>query len=82
MVAPQESALSRWPLQRPRLYFDCGLKDDLLESNRRLDGYLTFLGYPHTYQEWPGYHTWPYWDRAFRTLLPTVAQELGAARRE
>jgi putative tributyrin esterase len=77
-----EQALSRSHLLRPRLYFDCGLQDALLEANRRFDGHLTFLGYPHIYRELPGHHTWPYWDRAFRTLLPTFAQELGAMRKD
>ena len=74
-----EQALCRLPTERPRLHLDCGLQDELLETNRRLDGHLTFVGYPHTYEEMPGHHTWPYWNRAFRKMLPMVAAEIGAA---
>jgi putative tributyrin esterase len=73
-----EQALCRLPTERPRLHLDCGLNDPLLGVNRRFADHLTFLGYPHTYREQPGFHTWPYWDRAFRTIFPTVAHALGA----
>jgi putative tributyrin esterase len=72
-----EDALSRWPTERPRLYFDCGTEDELLGINRRLHEHLNFIGYQHQYTEMPGYHTWPYWDRAIRTALPTIAATLG-----
>jgi S-formylglutathione hydrolase FrmB len=29
----------------------------------------------------PGYHTWPYWDRAIKTALPDIAAHLGADQR-
>lgn len=75
-----EDALSRWPADRPRLAFDCGTEDSLIEVNRQLRDHLAFIGYPHVYREMPGYHTWPYWDRAFRTALPMVAAWLGAEK--
>jgi putative tributyrin esterase len=77
-----EQSLCRFPTERPRLHFDCGLSDGLLEANRRFSDHLNFLGYSHTYLEMPGHHTWPYWDRAFRTILPTIAKELGLSRAE
>ena len=46
----------------PRLRFDCGLDDDLLESNRDLHRALRARGIVHTYEEFPGGHTWPYWE--------------------
>ncbi|HNQ35743.1 MAG TPA: alpha/beta hydrolase family protein, partial [bacterium] len=49
--------------QIPALYFDCGLDDPLLEDNRRFASRLKELGLPHTYREYPGAHTWEYWDR-------------------
>ncbi len=72
-----EQAMSRWPTERPRLYLDCGLDDGLLEANRRFHDHLNFIGYHHTYLEMPGHHTWPYWNRALRTVLPAVAEALG-----
>jgi len=77
-----EQAMCRFPTERPRLYLDCGLNDELLEANRRFHDHLTFIGYRHTYQEMPGYHTWPYWNRAIRTVLPEVAAALGADTKE
>lgn len=71
-----EQALSRWPLARPRLYLDCGLSDEHLAGNRRFHGHLDFLGYHHVYREMPGHHTWPYWNRALRSLLPEIARIL------
>jgi S-formylglutathione hydrolase FrmB len=74
-----EQAMSRWPTERPRLYLDCGESDELIAANRRFHGHLTFIGYLHTYREMPGYHTWPYWNRAFRAALPEITQQLGVS---
>ena len=69
-----ELALCRLPTERPRLSLDCGLQDELvLETNRRFHQHLNFIGYLHTYQETRGYHSWPYWDRAFRAAIQGVA---------
>lgn len=81
VYALAELALCRWPTERPRLMLDCGLSDELLESNRRFKDHLTFIGYPHQYREMEGYHTWPYWDRALKTALPEIAAHLKAGSR-
>ncbi|HZT43455.1 MAG TPA: alpha/beta hydrolase family protein [Chthonomonadaceae bacterium] len=73
-----ELAMCRWPTERPFLHLDCGLFDPLLEGNRRFAAHLNFLGYRHSYREMRGYHTWPYWNRAIRTILPAIARALGA----
>ncbi|HLJ53831.1 MAG TPA: alpha/beta hydrolase family protein [Chthonomonadaceae bacterium] len=72
-----EQALCGPATLRPALVFDCGQSDPLLDDNRRLSDHLNFIGYGHTYREMPGYHTWPYWDRAFRTALPEIARAVG-----
>ena len=46
----------------PRLTFDCGIEDHLLDDNRRFHAYLDARGIPHTYREHAGGHTWDYWD--------------------
>lgn len=79
-IALAELALCRWPAERPYLYLDCGADDFLIETNRRFKDHLNFVGYPHTYHEMPGQHTWPYWDRAFRTVLPALSNRLNAER--
>ena len=45
----------------PPLRFDCGSDDRLIEYNRTLHRELESAGIPHTYEEFPGAHTWEYW---------------------
>ena len=64
--APREQLSSLYWLRKnrhqlPPLHLDCGLGDPLLESNRRLHRVLTQEHIPHSYQEHPGGHEWPYW---------------------
>ncbi len=53
----------------PPLRFDCGTEDPLLEANRALHAALLDRGIPHTYDEFPGGHEWPYWERAIGHTL-------------
>ena len=46
----------------PQLRLDCGTEDFLLEDNRAFDAFLTKKKIPHEYEEFPGAHTWEYWD--------------------
>jgi putative tributyrin esterase len=47
----------------PRLYFDCGVDDYLIQANRDLHAALEQMSVPHAYHEFPGAHEWDYWDR-------------------
>jgi S-formylglutathione hydrolase FrmB len=47
---------------RPALRLDCGTDDFLLSQNREFHEYLQSIRYPHEYEEFPGGHTWSYWD--------------------
>ena len=65
---------SHWPAPKdagtlPRLYFDCGTEDDLLEPNRALHRELEKMAVPHDYREFPGGHDWDYWNRHIRDAL-------------
>lgn len=53
----------------PPIRFDCGLDDTLLLVNRKLHRQMTQLGIPHTYEEFPGAHTWAYWEQHLRDTL-------------
>lgn len=53
----------------PRLRFDCGVDDFLLDSNRALRKHLLAGAVPHEYEEFPGAHTWDYWDRHIQDAL-------------
>lgn len=50
------------PAVLPRLTFDCGHDDHLLEQNRRFHAFLEQRGMAHAYHEHPGGHDWDYWD--------------------
>ena len=55
--------------QRPKLRFDCGVDDFLIEHNRKTHRDLTEMGYAHEYQEFPGTHNWAYWDEHVKEAL-------------
>jgi putative tributyrin esterase len=47
----------------PRIRFDCGVDDYLIEHNRKMHRHLDRLGISHVYEEFPGAHDWDYWDQ-------------------
>lgn len=58
--------------QLPPLRFDCGVDDQLIESNRRLHQALAQRSIPHDYTEFPGGHEWSYWQRHLPDTLRFV----------
>jgi S-formylglutathione hydrolase FrmB len=57
----------------PRIYLSCGTEDAmLLEQNRRLVPYLKGLGFDVVYEEFPGAHVWPVWDRSVAAFIGMV----------
>jgi putative tributyrin esterase len=48
--------------QLPPLRLDCGDQDILRPANRKLTKELAKAGIPHSYEEFPGDHDWPYWE--------------------
>lgn len=57
----------------PYLYFDCGLEDGFLETNREFAEILVAKKIPHQYRQLPGGHNWEYWDRQVREVLRLFA---------
>lgn len=53
----------------PRIRFDCGVDDLLIEGNRALHAAMKADGIPHTYEEFPGGHEWPYWQKHIASTL-------------
>jgi putative tributyrin esterase len=53
----------------PRLRFDCGVDDLLIEGNRRLHEALKTDHIPHLYEEFVGGHEWPYWQQHVASTL-------------
>ena len=57
----------------PYLYFDCGLEDGFLQTNRELAEILIAKKIPHQYRQLPGGHNWGYWDKQVREVLRVYA---------
>ena len=53
----------------PDLRFDCGTEDFLLPGNRAFAQHLVEQKIPHQYEEFPGDHTWDYWDEHIQDAL-------------
>jgi S-formylglutathione hydrolase FrmB len=60
----------------PPLRFDCGVADELIDANRTLHGQLNAAGIPHTYEEFPGGHEWPYWAEHIADTLRFFAAQV------
>ncbi len=59
-----------------RFRFDCGTEDPLLEANRSLHKSLLSAGISHVYEEFPGGHEWPYWEKHLERSLRFFAEAL------
>ncbi|NCO38257.1 MAG: esterase family protein [Armatimonadetes bacterium CG_4_10_14_3_um_filter_66_18] len=57
------------PATLPALRIDCGVDDGLLQHNRDFHALLEQRGLPHEYAEFPGGHTWDYWDEHVQEAL-------------
>jgi len=66
----------RKPSELPAIRMDCGLDDGLLAGNRRLHERFDAQGIAHTYKEFPGGHSWDYWDEHVRETLAFVMEHL------
>ncbi len=61
----------------PYLYIDCGNQDSsFLEPNRRLAAILSRRKFAYEYHEYPGEHTWQYWDEHLPAVLNLVQREI------
>jgi putative tributyrin esterase len=60
----------------PELLLDCGTEDFLLQDNRAFRDELTAAKVPHLYREFPGAHTWDYWDLHIQDALVFHARNL------
>jgi len=64
----------------PKLRFDCGKDDFLIESNRGFAKHLGTLGVDHQFEEFEGDHNWGYWDEHVREGIEFHLANLGIAR--
>ncbi len=61
----------------PAIRIDCGTEDFLLEANRDFHRHLAENGIPHEYEEFPGDHSWPYWDSHIQEAIAFHRRNLG-----
>jgi S-formylglutathione hydrolase FrmB len=66
------------PALAPRICFDCGIDDPLIEHSRALHAHLQSLGIQHSYAECPGGHSWAYGDEHIQEALAFHWQTLGS----
>lgn len=57
------------PTNLPKLRFDCGTEDLLLEYNRKLHQQLRHHRIDHIYEEFRGEHQWDYWEEHLKDTL-------------
>lgn len=62
---------------RPKLRIDCGVDDFTLPANRAFHEHLTAIGYQHEYAEFPGDHTWDYWEAHLPEALAFHRKNVG-----
>lgn len=60
----------------PKVYLWCGTEDSLLPETRQMKDCLEGLGYPLSYQESTGDHSWGYWDEQIALALPYLLKDL------
>lgn len=65
------------PAKAPAIWLDCGVDDGLLPDNRELHAHLKKLKIKHTYNEFPGGHSWPYWDEHVQQAIAFHRKVLG-----
>ncbi|MBX2925281.1 MAG: hypothetical protein KF746_23975 [Chitinophagaceae bacterium] len=60
----------------PPVRFDCGSEDSLVEHNRKLHHLLAEQNIIHIYEENPGGHEWPYWEKHISKSLKFFAGQI------
>lgn len=67
------------PASAPYFFIDCGSSDaTFLPANRRLAATLSQHGLTYEYHEFPGSHSWQYWDQRLPDLLKAVTQHIAS----
>jgi len=67
MALATKLARSRGP--KPAIFQCCGTEDFLYQANVRFRDHARKIGLKLTYEEGPGSHEWPYWDRMIQRVI-------------
>lgn len=65
------------PETLPTMRIDCGVDDFLIDDNRAFHAFLDEQQVPHEYAEYPGAHTWEYWDEHVQEAIAFHRPALG-----
>ena len=63
----------------PYFYLDCGTGDFLLHANRELAATFERAKIAYEYHEYPGGHSWNYWDARIQDVLPLLMRRFDLA---
>lgn len=66
----------------PKIQLDCGEEDFLIQDNRNFTARLKEEKIPHSYAEYPGAHTWDYWDTHIQKALKFHHQNFSVAQKK
>lgn len=55
--------------KKPSFYLTCGSEDGLYASNKKIFAQLQSCGFAPKFEEWPGGHSWDFWDESLRRAL-------------
>ena len=69
-------ALAKRADPKPAIRIDVGTEDFLLEQNRGMHKLFLEAGIEHEYEEFPGAHTWSYWDQHIQEAIAFNLQNL------
>ncbi|MEO9892716.1 alpha/beta hydrolase-fold protein [Aurantibacter sp.] len=64
-----QGILKKYGSPVPKLRFDCGTEDELIEYNRKLHSDLNAANIEHYYAEYEGSHEWSYWQTYIKESL-------------
>jgi putative tributyrin esterase len=62
----------------PYMFIECGSEDSLLASNRKFVEQLSSGNVAYEYHEYPGGHTWEFWDHSLPMMLRVIAERISA----
>jgi putative tributyrin esterase len=60
----------------PYLFLECGSRDPFLFSNRKFASELSSNNISYEYHEYPGAHTWEFWDNSLPRMLELIAARM------
>jgi putative tributyrin esterase len=60
----------------PYLFLECGSQDSLLPSNRKFVEELSSKNVLYEYHEYPGGHSWEFWENSLPMMLEVIATRI------